>query len=1315
MNISNLHRYLKYILSITMILLQYAVIAQINVTTTDKNWVLTNSYDVNGNLIGANVSFSDKLGKGLQTITYDKKLDEMWASETFYDKQGRPVLQTLGAPIGRLASFNYQTSFTRKQNGLRLTIGDYEEGDLENPSLIGNQFNTLGWYYSESNTREPYQDVTDRPYSRDIYSTLNPGEVLKTVGGNKQNGKWRQVYSFTMPIGQELSSAVAFGDNKYNNQKVVKTVTRDVDNIETVVFRDSDGNVIAAARSGNEENASLESRINIVRIESQAWVDVHIPVGGCDNIRLYEKAIDIKSTAIESKLEGVKNNLIDQVTIEGEDINVLTENVNSENKDLEITLEEIPLGYFYRIYDLITEEVIDNTKARSAYILKPGFYRIESRYGISTSFLGTTRYISSPVYLPGEFGIQHCENYYDYSLNEYNKSGRLVSSKQPQGKMETTYRYNALGELIETNSVDEGAAQFKYRKDGQIRYSQNSKQVEISISTEPIPTFSSEFSYTNYDDYGRPIESGVFHSNHILGNIFYSLDPDGSEPSMLGLSKKEQNFTVYDIADNTGLEAAFNGDSRSVNYERQSFVSGNVSKTYTTNPETTTTWYSYDIYGRVKWIVQKINGLEGVKTIDYKYDPITNQVAKVYYQKGASKEQFVHRYTYDSADYSLVKVETSTNDVHFVEDANYEYYETGALKRMELGDGLQGMDYIYNINGALKSINHPDLHAGVDPGGDLQDVFGMSLQYYNQDYRRTNTPKDIRHLHGGIDQYNGNIKAMSWNAQMLGTNESEDTYYYSYNKNKWLTGASFNRVISNVQGFVQDTILSTPIENTQHIQASRSIALKPGFYAKASEKLTFRANIVKGEDIDTNGDYNVYGITYDANGNIQSLNRNKHTENGNNAMDQLSYVYKTDKQNQLLRVDDGVIGDTNAADIKDQDGKNYVYNDIGQLVKNNEEGIEYSYNASGLVTEIKKNNVSLVKFFYNDRGHRVRKDSYLVPGSVSTEYYIRDAAGNTIAIYRDGLLIERTIYGSSRLGVFKGDRRYYELKDHLGNVRAVIGRTNSGQEMSLSATDYYPFGMTMPNKNIDGGYRYTYQGQEKDYETGKEAFEERIWDSRIVRWLSPDPAGKGDSPYIGMYNNPLKYIDIKGRDTLNVYRSRIIGTDSYGIDQYQLNFEIIKNGKSLKQKLVLYMYANHDYERGPGTGDNALESKGVYPIRFDQMTAHRGQNNWENTIRLNNAGVFIHPGNPSYNIGCKAVCNSPNYEFGNLYEPSFMDTVNALQQIRDLFDKTNQQGFFFITNQRFPVDPIMAPSPQGIVTNKYKVITGDLISHGVTN
>lgn len=45
---------------------------------------------------------------------------------------------------------------------------------------------------------------------------------------------------------------------------------------------------------------------------------------------------------------------------------------------------------------------------------------------------------------------------------------------------------------------------------------------------------------------------------------------------------------------------------------------------------------------------------------------------------------------------------------------------------------------------------------------------------------------------------------------------------------------------------------------------------------------------------------------------------------------------------------------------------------------------------------------------------------------------------------------------------------------------------------------------------------------------GVSSFELRLWDSRIGRWLSPDPYRQYHSPYIGMGNNPIAKVDPDG-------------------------------------------------------------------------------------------------------------------------------------------------------------------------------------------
>ncbi|WP_375334368.1 RHS repeat domain-containing protein [Flagellimonas sp. C4] len=264
----------------------------------------------------------------------------------------------------------------------------------------------------------------------------------------------------------------------------------------------------------------------------------------------------------------------------------------------------------------------------------------------------------------------------------------------------------------------------------------------------------------------------------------------------------------------------------------------------------------------------------------------------------------------------------------------------------------------------------------------------------------------------------------------------------------------------------------------------------------------------------------------------------------NTNMEELTYNYDLKKPNRLLWVDDAEGDVPDADDLGDQEKGNYQYNSIGQLTKDVSGGITYIYTASGLVAEVLKNGEPLVKFFYNDRNQRVKKEHYAPNNFLfATTYYVRDVAGQVMAVYNDvggdPALEEQPVYGTGRIGVaYNGNNNektyVYELTDHLGNVRAVFTKSNDDANLE-GYTDYYPFGMPMPNRNLEdaNGYRYGYQGQyaEEDKETGLNAFELRMYDSRIGRWTSPDPYGQFHSPYIGMGNNPISRIDPTGGST----------------------------------------------------------------------------------------------------------------------------------------------------------------------------------------
>src|SRR5437868_1788017 len=83
----------------------------------------------------------------------------------------------------------------------------------------------------------------------------------------------------------------------------------------------------------------------------------------------------------------------------------------------------------------------------------------------------------------------------------------------------------------------------------------------------------------------------------------------------------------------------------------------------------------------------------------------------------------------------------------------------------------------------------------------------------------------------------------------------------------------------------------------------------------------------------------------------------------------------------------------------------------------------------------------------------------------------------------------------------------------------------------VAGGDYYPFGLTMNDREIKTEpYRFGYQGQysEENTQTGWNEFELRMYDSRIGRWVSPDPYRQFKNPYLGMGNDPVNAIDKDG-------------------------------------------------------------------------------------------------------------------------------------------------------------------------------------------
>lgn len=837
-------------------------------------------------------------------------------------------------------------------------------------------------------------------------------------------------------------------------------------------------------------------------------------------------------------------------------------------------------------------------------------------------------------------------NQYHYTLYYYDRAGNLTRTVPPKGvdfltpadfpsgimsrskanehSLITTYNYNNWGQLSRQNSPDGGTTNFAYNNLGQLRFSQNARQLgEGSLGT---------FSYTKYDLLGRVREVGQADLGGTFEGQSVASFSDLQNEDLLDIDKEHKVVEEqYPLAANnlTQVTSTVYSDLSAETYygEEQTHLRNRVSYNTSTNKDgsVAATHYSYDPHGNVKWLIQDIPDLNK-NYIGYDYDLISGNVKEVAFNQGTTTP-FFHRYSYDE-DSRIQSVETSSNGFIWEQDADYEYFEHGPLKRTVLGkDQVQGIDYTYTVHGWLKGVNHSSLSASLDPGSDAgpgskvaKDAFGMVLGYYSGDFENTGSPLDagagyMLNANPGGDLYNGNIS--TWASQSASpqalTYDGLIGYQYQYDE--------LNRI-------------------------------------KTSAFTNYEAGSWIGQaDFATN-------YSYDPNGNLLTLQRKAYGEDeSERAMDELSYFYGTEN-NQLQYVDDAVIGSSWESDVEDQEAGNYAYDAIGNLIKDEQEGIaNIDWTVYGKVNSITHENGDVVQFRYDAAGKRISKKSTKSAGGYKETFYVRDASGNIMGVYEDDgehiQIREVPIYGSVRLGQYRpsiqlvdevsgekelvaytgysylineptdavvlgpgftitpGDefyaganvddippsalaapaaadathvrvmgRKQYELKDHLGNVRVVVsdrkfaarsGVTLSNYESELlHVAQYYAFGMEMPGLNYNSrNYRYGFNGKEKDQEgewgsVTNYDYGFRIYNPGIAKFLSVDPLTR-DYPWYTPYqfagNAPIMAIDLDGLEPFFFMRA-IAG--EYGETTQEIAWGIAEGSEMLADQAMSY-------------------------------------------------------------------------------------------------------------------------------------------------
>ena len=228
-----------------------------------------------------------------------------------------------------------------------------------------------------------------------------------------------------------------------------------------------------------------------------------------------------------------------------------------------------------------------------------------------------------------------------------------------------------------------------------------------------------------------------------------------------------------------------------------------------------------------------------------------------------------------------------------------------------------------------------------------------------------------------VPQYNGNIAAISWK----GANDQEQNIYaYHYDGANRIKAANYSRGSRSGLGWNETQV----------------------------------------------GGFSVHNISYDLNGNIETLNR-QWLADDMETMDALTYSYDG---NRLMAVSDAAryagFYDGNTT------GNDYIYDDNGNMTQDlNKDIVSVEYNHLNLPSKVTKSNGDYIEYIYDASGIKIQQIVHEDGNMKTTDYsgeYIYEDGQIALIQHEEGRLVTG----------MNGWEYQYHLKDHLGNVRTTF-------------------------------------------------------------------------------------------------------------------------------------------------------------------------------------------------------------------------------------------------------------------------------------
>jgi RHS repeat-associated protein len=359
---------------------------------------------------------------------------------------------------------------------------------------------------------------------------------------------------------------------------------------------------------------------------------------------------------------------------------------------------------------------------------------------------------------------------------------------------QTTSRYDALNNMVQTTTPDNGKVQFLYNKVGQLRFQQDEDGAANGY-----------LGYYKYDQLNRIVEQGIINQQWNAAQLIIDAEVDDFPKSLAGQQiQKSLTYTSYldgDIALNKVKNSLHYSEDGSGTYfqENYTYNAGGQPAQITTiihksdkSIHQYTVGYEYLASGLIAAVIYP-SGQGSIGTVYYFYDDL-GRLKSI--GRSTLDSSFYASYTYTAQNQVSSKILNNGSLT-----TNHQYLPNGWLYSIQDQGAAQGFNEVintYSENGSVKSVSDELKGGGADSLLNFSATYNLNNLLNAVEY---NTESDWSFTDMNYDT-NGNLLSLT-------ANGSDETYVYQAGTNQvnqvTKNGGEILAVQYNVNGGVSRT------------------------------------------------------------------------------------------------------------------------------------------------------------------------------------------------------------------------------------------------------------------------------------------------------------------------------------------------------------------------------------------------------------------------------------------------------------------------------------------------------------------------------